>query len=102
GRKRILGLSSWVRKHAAIEERFLAHFGVQMLYRNHLWFFSDRLPSGTGRALGVLRQFTTVPAMLAAAARKMGARASVAVFPHGGVTYRAEPRLALDGSQKLH
>lgn len=86
-RKRILTFQRLVRRHDPVEQQFLTHFGLQMLRRNHVWFYSDNLEPDTGRRLGALRQFASVEEMVAAALRKVGPRASVAVFPFGGATY---------------
>jgi lactate racemase len=72
------------------EQRFLGHFGMQMLRRNHIWVYSDRLAPGTGKKIGTLRQYPTVEQMLADAVRLVGPRATVAVFPFGGVTYATD------------
>jgi nickel-dependent lactate racemase len=94
GRERIRGFMNLLWPRDPIERRFLGHFGLQMLRRNHIWCFSDRLPPDTGRRLGLLRQFTQLESMLSAAVRRVGPRATVAVFPLGGATYArlgAEP-----------
>jgi nickel-dependent lactate racemase len=87
GRERIRGLMKLLWPRDPIERRFLGHFGLQMLRRNHIWLFSDNLPPDTGRRLGLLRQFTRLESMIAAAARRVGPRATVAIFPLGGATY---------------
>jgi nickel-dependent lactate racemase len=87
GRERIRGFMHLLWPRDPIERRFLGHFGLQMLRRNHVWFFSDHLPPDTGRRLGLLRQFIKVESMIAAAVRRVGPRATVAVFPLGGATY---------------
>jgi nickel-dependent lactate racemase len=87
GRKRILGFMNRLWAREPIERKFLGHFGLQMLRRNHIWVFSDNLPADTGRRLGLLRQYTQLECMLAAAERRVGLRATVAVFPLGGATY---------------
>jgi nickel-dependent lactate racemase len=87
GQKRILGFVRCLRKHDPIEQRFLAHFGLQMLRRNHIWFYSDRLEPDLGHKFGMLRQYTDVEKMIADTVSKVGTRATVAVFPFGGATY---------------
>ena len=79
----------------AVEERFLTRFGLRMLRRNHLWFASDSLPPDIGRRLGVLRQFASADEMVAAAVRKVGPKATVALFPQGGATYVPDEALSL-------
>jgi nickel-dependent lactate racemase len=89
GRGNILRVMTWVRPQDPIEQRFLGHFGLQMLHRNHVWFYSDNLPPGLGRRLGMLRQFGHVSEMIEAAFEQVGPRATVAVFPQGGITFVA-------------
>jgi nickel-dependent lactate racemase len=87
GRAHILQVMGLLRPQDPIEQRFLGHFGLQMLYRNHIWCYSDHLQADLGRKLGMLRQFSGVERMIDAALDRVGPRASVAVFPLGGVTF---------------
>jgi len=89
GRERVLPFVDRVQSDAKIEERFLAHFSLQSARRNRIWVYSPGLPEDAGRRLGVFRQFGTVDAMMAAAARAAPLRATVHVWPHGGMTYAA-------------
>jgi nickel-dependent lactate racemase len=77
-----------------VEQRFLNQFGVRMLHRNHLWCYSEHLEPTASRKLGVLKPFQSIEAMMAAAEKKVGPKATVAVFPYGGASY-AVP--AIDG-----
>lgn len=96
---RILGWLRRLRPHDPIEQRFLSHFGLQMLRRNHVWIFSENLGPEIGRRLGMMRQYRDLRRMLADAERMVGPRASVAVFPYGGATYVPAPRPGDAGSQ---
>ena len=87
GPKHLAGFSRWVSKQQPLEQQFLDQFGLRLLHRNHLWFYSDHLPPQAGRQLGVTRQYSTVAGMLEAAERKAGRRATVALFPYGGASY---------------
>jgi nickel-dependent lactate racemase len=91
-RKRLLRWLTLAKPRDPIEQRFLSHFGLQMLKRNHVWVYSDRLEPDTGRKLGMLRQYDGVERMLADAVRVVGPRATVAVFPYGGATYARDNR----------
>lgn len=86
GRHALL-LHDWLRWHDPIEERFLGHFGVQMLQRNELWFYSDGVDPRVSGKLSLLRQFRSLETMMAAAERRVGRKATVAVFPLGGISY---------------
>jgi hypothetical protein len=94
GAGRVHAFSRVIGRLASVEEQFLTHFGLRMLHRNHLWFYSDSLPADLGRRLGALRQFPAVEQMVAAAEKAVGPRATVAVFPFGGVTYVPDPLTA--------
>jgi hypothetical protein len=87
GRSHILGLMNCLRPQDPVEQKFLGHFGLQMLHRNHVWFYSPNLRPDTGRKLGMVRQFSHVERMIAAAVSEVGPKATVAVFPLGGITY---------------
>jgi nickel-dependent lactate racemase len=91
GEHRIMPFVQVIKKHEPIEERFLTHFALQVLRRNHLYIFSQKLEPDVGKRTGVLRQFTDLKEMLAAAEAKLGSRATVAVFPQGGCTYTRGP-----------
>lgn len=91
GEHRIMPFVQVIKKHEPIEERFLTHFALQVLRRNHLYIFSQKLEPDVGKRTGVLRQFSDLKEMLAAAEAKLGSRATVAVFPQGGCTYTRGP-----------
>jgi hypothetical protein len=87
-------LLSWLRlarPRDPIEQHFLGHFGLQMLRRNHVWFYTENLAPGIGKRVGMLRQYAQIERMIADAVRRVGPRARVAVFPLGGATYTRGP-----------
>lgn len=87
GQNNLLGFLDRVRKDAAIEERFLSHFSAQLTLRNEIFVYSRKLPSDTGKKLGIFVQFDSVEKMMEAARRKAPRDATVLVFPFGGATY---------------
>jgi hypothetical protein len=87
GQQRIIRLLHWFQRDQPIEDQFLGHFGLRLLQRNDLWFYSDKLEPSIGNKTGVLRQYDSIERMIAAAVRNFGPQATVAVFPSGGVTY---------------
>jgi len=89
---RVLNWLNLARPHDPPEQRFLLHFALQMVRRNHIWLYSDGLEPNTGRRIGTLRQYDALDRMLADAVRKVGSRATVAVFPQGGATYTCGPQ----------
>lgn len=86
-RRKVLSWLQRMHPHDPVEERFLGHFGLQMLRRNHVWIYSENLDPHTGKQLGVIRQYGNVGRMMADAARTIGKQATVAVFPLGGASY---------------
>ena len=86
GRKRVLGFVDRVKKDAAVEERFLAHFSMQIVRKLRILVWSPGLPEGTGRRMGIFRQCSNVEALMEAARRAAPRNARVIVVPHGGVT----------------
>ena len=91
GPSRIMGFVDRVKKGAGVEEKFLAHFALQVCRRNALHLFSDNLPPWVGRKTGLFRQYSDVQAMVSAAARQAPRNATVWFVPHGGFTYPVVP-----------
>ncbi|MBX7169043.1 MAG: nickel-dependent lactate racemase [Pirellulales bacterium] len=87
GSKRIMNFVNLVRRGDPVEQKFLSHFALQTLHRNEIYVYSEQLEPDVGRKLGILRQYRDPDAMVAEALRKVGPRATVAVFPQGGCTY---------------
>jgi len=87
GKDRILWFVDRVKRDAAIEERFLAHFSMQVARKLELFVYSPNLPPDVGKRLGLVRQFTSIEKMLRAAARYAPKKARVYIYPYGGVTY---------------
>ncbi|MFW5739175.1 MAG: lactate racemase domain-containing protein, partial [Myxococcota bacterium] len=87
GRHRVLWFIDKVKKDAGVEERFLAHFSMQVVRKNAIFVYSRKLPPDTGKKLGIFKQFTDVGEMMKAASKYAPGRAEVLVYPHGGVTY---------------
>jgi nickel-dependent lactate racemase len=87
GKDKLLGFLDKVRKGAGIEERFLSHFSAQLALRNEIFVYSRKLPSDTGKKLGIFVQFDDIQKMMDAARRKAPKNATVLVFPFGGATY---------------
>ncbi len=87
GKQRVLGFVDRFRKDAGIEERFLSHFSAQLVRRNKILIYSRKLPSDTGKKLGIFVQFDTVEKMMDAARQYAPKDASVLIYPFGGATY---------------
>ncbi|GAB4293612.1 MAG: nickel-dependent lactate racemase [Myxococcota bacterium] len=87
GAKRVLWFIDKVKKDAGTEERFLAHFSMQVVRKNRIFVYSKNLPAGTDKKLGLFRQFGTIEEMMSAAKKNAPKNARVYIFPFGGVTY---------------
>ncbi len=94
GRHRVLWFIDKVKRDAGVEERFLAHFSMQVVRKNEIYVYSRKLPPDTGKKLGIFRQFTDVEEMMKAARKAAPRKSEVLVFPHGGVTYPVLPETA--------
>ena len=87
GKDRMLWFVDHVKKGAAVEERFLAHFSMQVVRKNEIYVWSRKLPPDTGKRLGLFVQFEALQTMIDRATRYAPRHATVYVFPRGGVTY---------------
>ncbi len=87
GRKRILPFVQKVRKNDPVEEIFVGHFGMQMLRRNHLALYSERLPVETGKKIGMARTFDNLGTVIEWTRKRVPRNATVWVFPYGGATF---------------
>lgn len=94
GKDRVLGLVDLMKRGAGIEERFLAHFSLQVARSLELLVHSPNLPLSLDRRLGVARLLESPEALVAAAAKAAPRRARVIVFPSGGATYPILPASA--------
>jgi len=74
-------------KKKGVEEKFLSHFSMQIARKNRIFIFSNNLPIGTDRRLGLFRQFDNLDQMLKEAAGALPRKAKVYIYPYGGVTY---------------
>lgn len=87
GRNRVLWFVDKVKRGAGVEERFIAHFSMQVARKNEMYVYSRKLPSDTGKRLGLFQQFSDLQTMMDAASKYAPKDARVLVYPHGGVSY---------------
>lgn len=87
GRHRVLWFIDKVKRDAGVEERFIAHFSMQVVRKNQIYVYSRKLPADTGKKLGIFTQFTDLDEMMRAAKKYAPRNADVLVYPHGGITY---------------
>lgn len=91
GQKRIMPFVNVIKRFDPVEQKFLAHFGLQMLHRNDVFIYSENLEPNTGKKLGLVRQYQNIERMIAETVERVGPQATVAVFPQGGATYSRGP-----------
>jgi nickel-dependent lactate racemase len=91
GPSRIMGFVDRMKKRAGVEERFLAHFSLQVCRRNPIHVYSENLPEGVGKKLGLFRQYGNASIMMDAVAKRAPHNATVWLFPCGGITYPILP-----------
>jgi nickel-dependent lactate racemase len=87
GKHRVLPLVERIKRGEPVEEIFVGHFGLQMLRRNHLALYSEKLPADTGRKMGLARTYNDLAQMVRWVAARVPRHATVWVFPYGGATY---------------
>ena len=87
GPSRIMGFVERMKKGAGVEEKFLAHFSLQVCRRNPLHLYSENLPDWVGKRTGLFTQYADVSRMLGAAGRQAPRTATVWFAPYGGITY---------------
>jgi len=83
----LLLLVGRLRLVAGAENNFMVYFALQSLSRNNLIFYAPGLPRELGQRLRFLDLHHSVEAVMEAARRAHPGRASVLIFPKGGMTY---------------
>jgi nickel-dependent lactate racemase len=91
GPSRIMGFVDRVKKGAGVEEKFLAHFSLQVCRRNPLHLYADNLPEWVGKKTGLFTQYSDISRMMEAVSRKAPRNATVWFAPYGGITYPILP-----------
>ncbi|MFO8048026.1 MAG: hypothetical protein R6U29_03240, partial [Desulfosudaceae bacterium] len=88
GASRVYGFLNLTRKNLDIEEKFLYYYTFQLIRQYELFFYVPALSPEIIKALFFFKGFTQNPQeVIDRAARKLGPRARVAVFPEGGSTF---------------
>ncbi|MEW6079419.1 MAG: nickel-dependent lactate racemase [Thermodesulfobacteriota bacterium] len=88
GPSRVYAFLNLTRKGLNIEERFLYYYTMQLIRQYELLFFVPSLTAETVKALFFFNGFTHTPQdVIRAGVKRLGPRASVAVFPEGGATF---------------
>ncbi|MFP4040491.1 MAG: nickel-dependent lactate racemase [Desulfosudaceae bacterium] len=88
GSSRVYGFLNLTKKNLDIEEKFLYYYTFQLIRQYELFFYVPALSPEIIKALFFFKGFTQNPQeVIDRAARKLGPRARVAVFPEGGSTF---------------
>ena len=85
------GFVDRVKKGAGEEEKFLAHFALQVCRRNPLHLYSENLPGWVGRKTGLFTQHADSTHMIETVEKKAPRNATVWFAPYGGITYPILP-----------
>ncbi len=72
---------------SSAENNFMVYFALQSLRRNDLIFYAPGLPPELGRKLRFLEIHHRIEDAMESARRALPGRASVLIFPKGGMTY---------------
>jgi nickel-dependent lactate racemase len=88
GPSRVYGFLNLVKKGMDIEEKFLYYYTMQLIRGYDLFLHVPSLTDGTVKKLFFFKGACDDPArIIAMGVKKLGKKATVAVFPHGGSTF---------------
>jgi nickel-dependent lactate racemase len=90
-RHQMLSFLDRFRRDLEVEEKFLALYSLRILKRNEVLAYAPALTIEQGRRLGALRVVPNPEEMVRRAAARAPKRATVAIFPRGGVTFPVLP-----------
>jgi nickel-dependent lactate racemase len=86
-RDQMLSFLKCFRRDLGVEEKFLALYSLQILKRNEVMAYAPTLTVDQARRLATLRVVSKPEEMVRRAAAHAPRRATVAIFPRGGVTF---------------
>lgn len=87
GPARVFGFLEKTRPTLGIEEKFLVYYSMQLMREYDLYLHVPSLNAKDARALGFFMHCEDPQEVIRRGMRKLGRRASVAVFPEGGDTF---------------
>lgn len=88
GPSRVYAFLNITRKGLNIEDRFLYYYTMQLIRQYELYFFVPSLTAETVKALFFFNGFIASPQdVIQAGVRRLGPRASIAVFPEGNAPF---------------
>ncbi len=87
GPSRVMGFLERLRKGLNVEEKFLLYYSMQLMRQYDLYFYVPTLSDDEIKRLGFFVHARDAQAIVDIAAKKIGKRAHVAVFPEAGTTF---------------
>jgi nickel-dependent lactate racemase len=87
GPARVRGFLDKVRKGLSVEEKFLIYYSMQLIRQNELFFYAPTISEEEVKRLGFFIQCPNPEEVIKMGIKKLGKRATVAVFPEGGATF---------------
>ncbi len=87
GPSRVMGFLEKVKKGLNVEEKFLTYYSMQLMRQYDLFFHVPTLGDEEIKKFGFFVHARDPQAIVDFAAKKIGRRAHVAVFPEGGATF---------------
>lgn len=87
GPARVLGFLEKVKPGLDVEQKFLTYYSMQLIRAHELCFYVPTLTNEEVKALGFFESFNDPQKVIDRGVKKLGKKATVAVFPNGGVTF---------------
>lgn len=87
GPSRVMGFLEKIRKGLNVEEKFLLYYSMQLMRQHDLFFHAPTLSDDEIKKFGFFVHARSPQEIVDIAAKKIGKRAHVAVFPEAGATY---------------
>ncbi len=87
GPSRVRGFLDIVRKGMTVEEKFLVYYSMQLVRQYDLFFYVPTLSADEVKRIGMFVQCHDPAEVIRHGLGKIGRKATVAVFPEGGVTF---------------
>lgn len=87
GPSRVLWFLNKVKKGLNVEERFLIYYSMQLIRAYNCYFHVPTISDEEVRQLGFFERFESPQEVIDRGIKKLGRKATVAVFPHGGATF---------------
>ncbi len=87
GPSRVRGFLDKVRKGLNVEEKFLIYYSMQLIRAYNLYLYVPTVTEEESKLLGYYTRCVEPQEVIDNGVKKLGKKATVAVFPEGGVTF---------------